>query len=198
MDAGGCNATNRVVTGNRQVNRIRQSERRVAFSVLTVAPRAVLPIKHGEVTHLFRLEFNIGAGRFAGRLTTDAKRKRRDGKRPVTRSVSSWLIRFRSLSSPMPGASMPARTAKGRYCIVEIRSCRATTKPATRPKANCEAINHLQSIRACRVGFMMPSPAYKIPDQNNGARIPPSNIGRRGNIGSVMPYNKPTRADPAA
>jgi hypothetical protein len=70
---------NYVIARNGQVNRIGQSECRVSFSVLTVAPRAVLPVKHSEVAHLFRLKFNIGSGRFARRLTTDAKRKRSDG-----------------------------------------------------------------------------------------------------------------------
>ena len=51
--------THRVLACNGQINRICQCKRRVAFAVLTVASRAVLPVKHREVAHLLWFEFNV-------------------------------------------------------------------------------------------------------------------------------------------
>src|SRR5262245_15077044 len=72
-DTGGYNATNRVVTGNRPINRIRQSERWVAFSILTVAAGAVLLVKSCKVAHFVRFEFHIRIGWFAWWPATEQK-----------------------------------------------------------------------------------------------------------------------------
>src|SRR5262245_8999846 len=158
-DTGGYNATNRVVTCNRPINRIGQRESWVPFSLLTVAACAVLLVKSCKVAHFLRSQFNIGGGRLAGRLTAGAEQERHR-RQSAADDVASDPNRRGShtfdppsfFSSAIPGASIPARTTKGRYCIVEIRSWRTTTNPATTPKATCEAMNHPQSIRACSIG----------------------------------------------
>src|SRR6185295_9361246 len=62
MDTGGYNATNRVVIGNRPINRIGQSERWAAFSILTMAACAVLLVKSCKVAHFVGFEFHICLG----------------------------------------------------------------------------------------------------------------------------------------
>src|SRR4030095_2490351 len=61
-DAGAYNVTNRVVTGDRPINWIRQSERCVASSILTVAAGAVLSVENCKIAHFVGLEFHIRLG----------------------------------------------------------------------------------------------------------------------------------------
>src|ERR1043166_459329 len=72
-DTGGYNATNRVVTGNRPINRIRQSERCVAFSILTVAAGAVLSVENCKIAHFVGFEFHIRLGWLAWWSATRTK-----------------------------------------------------------------------------------------------------------------------------
>ncbi len=87
----------------------------------------------------------------------------------------------------IPGASTPARMAKARFSRVSMRDCRTTTKPATIPKADCEAKNQYQSMWLASKGFSRPRIVYSSPDHSTGAISPPSTMGRRGNMGSIAP-----------
>ena len=87
----------------------------------------------------------------------------------------------------MPGASIPARKAKGIFSRVGTRDCLITTKPATTPKATCDAVNQPQSMWLASTGLTMPIMDYSNPDHSTGAIRPPSTMGRRANMGSIAP-----------
>src|SRR6202142_1207628 len=87
----------------------------------------------------------------------------------------------------VPGASIPPRKTNHTFSRVGMLSWRTTTRPATTPKATCDATNQNQSIRLASSGFSSPRIVYSSPDHSTGAMSPPSTIGRRGNMGSIAP-----------
>src|SRR4051812_15291200 len=93
----------------------------------------------------------------------------------------------RPFFSMVPGTSTPARTMKGRFSLVIVRDCRATTSPATTPNAICDVVNQYQSIRLSSRVLKRPMAEYSNPDHRTGAMIPPSTIGRLANMGSMAP-----------
>src|SRR5439155_20840215 len=80
-------------------------------------------------------------------------------------------------SSIAPGASIPARTGKGRYCQVRTRSCLDTTIPATTPNPICDMTNHSQSIRWLSTGSSASRILWSRPDHKIGAISPPIRYG---------------------
>src|SRR5882724_12660969 len=55
-----------------------------------------------------------------------------------------------------PGASIPARRANDTFSRVGMLDWRMTTRPATIPKATCEATNQNQSMWVASNGFNRP------------------------------------------
>ena len=89
------------------------------------------------------------------------------------------------VSSGASGALDAGARRERQLCMVAMRSVRAMTNPATRPKAICEATNQGQSMRALSVGIdRRRATPTAAPVHSSGATMPPQKLGRRGNIGS--------------
>jgi hypothetical protein len=124
----------------RPINRVVQGHRRSAFAVRAVAARAVLFEEDVEIQQLVRANHLRARPGTAGRVAASGHHESRHhpgepGPETYarTREVHRWSLR--SFSLMIPGASIPARTAKGRNCRVLTRCWRTTTSPATTPNA---------------------------------------------------------------
>src|SRR5207244_5035443 len=185
----GNDAANCGVVRNCEKNGIRQSDGCPAFAVRTVASSAVLSVEKFEFHNLVWRE-NLRVRSRPTRRTTAAgagrgsdHRGNDDNGLKLHGCGSSPLL----FSSIAPGVSMPARTAKGRYCQVRTRSCLDTTMPATTPNPICDMTNHSQSIRWLSTRSEERRVLWSRPDHKMGAITPPSRIGRRGNMARATP-----------
>src|SRR5260370_24258498 len=173
---------------NGQVNRIGKRDCCSPASFGTVTASAVFRVQSAKFQNLvWRQNFRTLARLAVGRAAT--REQNCGGRREYTKMPKSVHRCFSplSLGGIIPGASIPARTTKGRFSRVETRSCRTTTMPATTPKAICEAINQIQMMRLASKGLRSCIIEYRSPDQSTGAISPPSTIGRRANMGSIAP-----------
>src|SRR6266481_1850844 len=185
--AGNCLAHRRFVR-NCQVYGVCKSNSRSAAAFRTVATCAVLRVQSFEIHNLIRRQSLRIFRRPAVREIAAAKQQRSQSQANERMQTHSQG-RFSPLSfcRIIPGASIPARIANGRFSRVGIRDCRITTSPATIPKPICEAMNQNQLMWLSSTGFNQPRLEYSKPDQSAGAMSPPRMMGCRGNIGSIAP-----------
>ena len=125
--------------GERQIDRIRQRDRRAVLPILAVAGGAVLFIERRKVQNLIRAR-NSGPGRMAGRIAHQRTPDRAHSTAPTHRRETRTHSGSSFFSALAKSACKPARTANGsaRNCGVRTLASRLTTKPATSPKAICE------------------------------------------------------------
>src|SRR5262249_52778984 len=148
------------VTGDGEVDGVREPERGAALPVPAVTARAVGRVERSEVHHLGRGEDRGLDGRTHMRLVARGERDQRRESRASAGRREAPARHARLPSSPrgamIPGASTPARNANAMFSEVGMRSCLITTTPAVTPKATCDAMNHTQSIRLWSTGFSSP------------------------------------------
>ncbi len=131
----GCgDAANDRIVSNREEQGIAERDCRSVLSLGAMACRAILRVQEMEVRDLARRKhFRIRPGRPRELLHATPIRTARMATATRVAGVLHRRESSPSFSSIAPGASMPARTARGRGCHVEIRSWRDTTIPATMP-----------------------------------------------------------------
>src|SRR5207302_4953502 len=173
---------------DRKKNRIRQRHGGSALTVHAVAPCTVLSVERIEVDDFARWYDrrlrSIDPGRTAAGGTSQEYNDpegNENGSMIHCRPLSPFV------SSSAPGASIPARTTRGKYCQVRMRSCLDTMMPATMPNPIWEITNQSQSIRCLSTGSSASSMLWIRPDHRTGAITPPNRTGCRGNIGSAAP-----------
>src|SRR5208283_1071654 len=141
---------------NCQVKRIGECHRRTVLASCAMAAGAVFAVERHRVEDGIRPR-HLGARlRLAGQTGTTGEGKQH-GEKPAEEEPSP----HRRSSSPsrswiMPGASMPARIASGKFSDVHTLFWRTTTRPATMPNPICDAANHHQLIRSSISGFTKP------------------------------------------
>src|SRR5579872_1269216 len=126
--------SNRGIVGDRQENGIAKRNCCSSIAVRTVASRTVVRVEDVELQNPVGRNYLGFRPRPTGRVVKGAGHNRERGEREKRgrmlhrRPPSSLLF-----SSIAPGASTPARMAKGACCQVLTRSCFETTMPATTP-----------------------------------------------------------------
>src|ERR1700686_3993334 len=130
---GRCTADHGVVS-NCEKNGIGQSNSCATLAVRSMTSCTVLSIEGTELHDFARWHYLRAGPRCAGGTAAGGADQERDRRKSSDNSSTAHCGRFSPfLSSIAPGTSIPARTAKGRYCQVRTRSCRETTMPATMP-----------------------------------------------------------------
>src|SRR5262249_38268108 len=140
-----------------------QRPRGTKASGLSVAPGAIPLVERCKRHALGRRELARVRPWSAGQAVASREHERRREDRH-----DDWLHR-----SPRPVASTPARSTNGRVCAVATGVARATTYPAVRPNAICDAMNHIHAMRAFKTGSTTPRMAQRNPVQSSGASRPP-------------------------
>src|SRR5947208_4461244 len=175
-----------------EIDRVIEGARGAEPAIATVAARALLLVERvkgrdlrGHGLSLLACSRSAGQDVAAGQAHTEED----------CHDDGGWPHRSRSCSERARDASTPARAASGQVCIVASGCARATTNPAASPKAICETTNHGQSTRAASVGSTIPSRAQTRPVHRSGAMTPPHNMWRRGSIGRITAYRRPTSTE---
>src|SRR6266404_5089837 len=202
-----------------EINRVIEGARGAEPAIATVAARALLLVERvkgrdlrghglsllacsrsagqdvaaGQARGEQHREYEVGGPEMAPHTPPRSDAPRRSRGAPRVRHRMSH--RSRSCSERARDASTPARAASGQVCIVASGCARATTNPAASPKAICETTNHGQSTRAASVGSTIPSRAQTRPVHRSGAMTPPQNMWRRGSIGRMTAYRRPTSTE---
>src|SRR5262249_9631092 len=140
-----------------------------------VAAGAVLVVERREVHYLRRSQRATVGPRTARKPTAaHGQGERRTGHEHALPHRSSC-------------GSRPARCANDAGWEVASRAERATTRPATSPKAIWEARNQGHSMRWFNAGLIRLSVAAISPVQSSGTTRPPHQTGWRGTIGRSAP-----------
>src|SRR4029077_4727203 len=130
-----------------QINRVGERDGRSSPPFGAVATRAVLGVQSAKFQDLIRRQCLGTCSGLAVRRSA-AREEHRAERRECTKMSKRVQGYFSPLprGGMIPGASIPARMAKGRFSLVRTRDWRITTSPATMPKANCQAMNQTQSM----------------------------------------------------